>query len=56
MKQALFRGVMIGGALGIMATYVLGWNPPRAFALGVAAGFFAGLTRYLIDRRKRGER
>lgn len=56
MKQALFRGVMIGGALGVMATYVLGWDPPRAFAGGVIAGFFAGLTKYCLDKRRDGER
>ena len=51
MKQAIFRGIMIGGALGVMATYLLHWSPPRAFAAGILAGFFAGLTRYYIDKK-----
>ena len=55
MKQAIFRGVMIGGALGVMATYVLNWDPPRAFGAGVLAGFFAGLTKYQIDKRRNKE-
>lgn len=53
MKDALFRGVMIGGALGIMATFFLHWDPPRAFAFGVVAGFFAGLTKYHLENRKK---
>lgn len=52
MKQAIFRGIMIGGALGIMATYILHWDPPRAFAGGIVAGFLAGVTRYFIDQKR----
>ncbi|BBD09003.1 hypothetical protein [Desulfovibrio ferrophilus] len=52
MKDALFRGVMIGGALGVMATYVLNWDPPRAFGIGIVAGLLAGYTKYKIDSRK----
>lgn len=53
MKDALFRGIMIGGSLGILATFILQWDPPRAFAFGVVAGFFAGLTKYTIENRKK---
>lgn len=52
MKDALFRGIMIGGALGVMATYVLNWDPARAFGIGILAGLLAGLTKYAIDSRK----
>ncbi len=51
MKEAVFRGIMIGGALGIMATYILDWSAPRAFALGIISGCFAGVTRYLILKK-----
>ncbi|WP_169734410.1 hypothetical protein [Desulfocurvus vexinensis] len=53
MQEAVFRGVLIGGALGIMATYVLGMEPVRAFFLGVACGILAGATRYAIARRRK---
>ncbi|GAB6175389.1 hypothetical protein JCM16814_02800 [Desulfobaculum senezii] len=52
MKEALFRGVLIGGALGVIATFAFHFDPPRAFFLGVTGGLLAGLTRYLITRRK----
>lgn len=55
LKEALFRGVMIGGALGVMATYVLNWDPPRAFGMGIIAGLLAGYTKYKIQGRKGGD-
>ncbi len=53
MKEYIFRAVMIGGALGIMATYMLGMEPPRAFFLGVVAGAAAGVTHYFLDKKKK---
>ena len=52
MQQAIFRGILIGGALGVIATFALGMSPPRAFFLGVVAGVFAGVTRYKIEQRR----
>jgi len=47
---------MIGGALGVLATYILNWDPPRAFGIGIFAGLLAGYTKYKIDgRKKKGE-
>ncbi len=54
MQEAVFRGILIGGALGIIATYLLHMDPPRAFFLGVVGGVFAGFTRYkLLQYRKK---
>lgn len=53
MKEALFRGVLIGGAFGIIATYVLHMDPPRAFFLGVVGGLLAGVTKYKIDQKRK---
>jgi len=55
LKEALFRGLMIGGALGVLATYLFDWNPPRAFGLGIVAGLAAGYTKYKITGRKNGD-
>lgn len=43
---------MIGGALGVIATFVFHMDPPRAFFLGMFAGVLAGATKYKIDQRK----
>ncbi|NJB69035.1 hypothetical protein GGQ74_002729 [Desulfobaculum xiamenense] len=52
MKEAIFRGILIGGALGVIATFVLHMDPPRAFFLGAGGGLLAGLTRYLVTRKR----
>lgn len=53
MKKFLVRGILIGGSLGvILALAGLAESMPRAFALGVVGGAFAGLTLGLRQRRK----
>lgn len=53
MKEAVFRGILIGGAFGVIATFVLNWNPPQAFFLGILGGALAGVTRYKISQRRK---
>jgi len=51
-RQAILRGLIIGGSLGMIAGW-FGIDPARAFFLGTACGLLAGLTRLLADRRKK---
>ncbi|UZP69215.1 hypothetical protein N1030_12610 [Desulfovibrio mangrovi] len=45
MPNFLVRGILIGGAMGAFANLAgLMDNLPRAVALGMVAGFFAGIT------------
>lgn len=53
MRDAIFRGILTGGALGVIATFAFNMDPPRAFFIGVFAGILAGATKYKIDQRKR---
>ncbi|GFM38479.1 hypothetical protein [Desulfovibrio psychrotolerans] len=45
MPNYLVRGILIGGAMGTFA-HLAGFmdNLPRALALGMVAGFLAGIT------------
>lgn len=45
MINYIVRGIFIGGAMGVFGS-LLGFtdNMPRAIALGMVGGFFAGLT------------
>jgi hypothetical protein len=45
MSNFLVRGILIGGALGAFGGMLgLSDNLPRAVAIGMVGGFFAGLT------------
>jgi len=50
-REAILRGLIIGGSLGMMAGW-FGMDPARAFFLGTACGLLAGVTKSLTDRRK----
>lgn len=52
MKEAMIRGIFIGGAIGVIATFAFHFNPPRAFFLGVTGGLLAGLTRYFVMKNR----
>ncbi len=51
-RQILLRGVIIGGALGMIARW-FGYEPTKAFFLAVICGLLAAGTRILILRRKK---
>lgn len=56
MPNFLVRGILIGGAIGAFANIAgLLDNLPRAIALGMVAGFFAGITLARKHKRKNGE-
>lgn len=49
-RQILLRGVLVGGALGMMARW-FGYEPAKAFFLAVICGLLAAGTRILLLRR-----
>ncbi|MBF0481143.1 MAG: hypothetical protein HQK81_10195 [Desulfovibrionaceae bacterium] len=50
MLEALARGVMIGGSVGVLGGLFF-WDFHRALALGLISGFFAALTRLRLKKR-----
>lgn len=55
MQDAIVRGILIGGSLGIVGTWFMDMDPIRAVGLGLIAGFLAGITRYLARRKRNGD-
>jgi F0F1-type ATP synthase assembly protein I len=54
MQEALVRGILIGGAVGVIGTWFLDIDPIRAVGWGLIAGFLAGATAWRVRRRKGG--
>jgi hypothetical protein len=52
-KEALKRGLLIGGAVGVLGGLFF-MDIRRGLILGLVGGFFAVLTRRAIDKRKGG--
>lgn len=52
-KAALKRGLLIGGAVGVLGGLFF-MDIRRGLILGLVGGFFAVLTRRAIDKRKNG--
>ncbi len=50
MERFIVRGILIGGAIGLMASW-FGFPGLFALGLGMIAGFLAGVTRYLLEKR-----
>lgn len=55
MEDAIVRGILIGGSLGLIGTWFLDMDPIRAVGLGLIAGFLAGFTRYRMRRKRNGD-
>lgn len=53
MKEALFRGLLIGASLAFMLSIFMETDPARAFFAGGIAGLLAGLTKYFIERARK---
>ncbi|KUJ96858.1 MAG: hypothetical protein PWR24_65 [Desulfonauticus sp.] len=51
-SEVLFRAVIVGGSIGLIASW-FGFDPARALALGILSGFFAGLTKVIADKKKK---
>jgi hypothetical protein len=56
MQDAIVRGILTGGALGLIGTWFLDMDPMRAVGLGLIAGFLAGYTSYRMRRKRNGDR
>ena len=50
-KEALKRGLLIGGAVGVLGGLFF-MDIRRGLVLGLVGGFFAVLTRRAIDKRR----
>jgi len=50
-SHAVLRGVLVGGAIGMIASW-FGYEPVKAFFLGIISGIFAALTRIMADRMR----
>jgi hypothetical protein len=50
-KEALKRGLLIGGAVGVLGGLFF-MDIRRGLVLGLIGGFFAVLTRRALDKRK----
>jgi uncharacterized membrane protein YeaQ/YmgE (transglycosylase-associated protein family) len=48
----LLRGVIIGGCIGLMATW-FGLDPVRAFFLGMICGLLAAYTANRLQQRRK---
>ena len=51
MERYIVRGILIGGAIGLMASW-FGYPALFAMGLGMVGGFLAGVTRYVLERRR----
>ncbi|HCF05060.1 MAG: hypothetical protein JG774_524 [Desulfomicrobiaceae bacterium] len=51
-RQILLRGVLVGGALGMIARW-FGYEPAKAFFLAVICGLLAAGTRIALLRRRK---
>lgn len=51
-SHAVLRGVLVGGAIGMIASW-FGYEPVKAFFMGISCGIFAAVTRIFADRLRR---
>lgn len=52
MNIPIFRGVIMGGTVGLTASLVFGIDPLRSLVLGVLCGLLAVATRVFMSRDK----
>ncbi|NLW81756.1 MAG: hypothetical protein GXY42_08825 [Desulfovibrionales bacterium] len=48
-SHAVLRGVIIGGSIGMIASW-FGYEPVKAFFMGIVCGIFAAATKIMADR------
>ncbi|WP_291320367.1 hypothetical protein [Desulfonatronospira sp.] len=56
MNIPIFRGVILGGTVGLTASLLFGIDPLRALILGVLCGLLGVATRVAIENRKEKDR
>ena len=52
MKIPIFRGVIMGGTVGLTASLLFGIDPIRSLILGVLCGLLAVATKVAMNNRK----
>jgi hypothetical protein len=52
MKIPIFRGVIMGGTVGLTASLLFGIDPVRSLILGVLCGLLAVATKVAMNNRK----
>ncbi len=55
MNIPIFRGVILGGTVGLTASLLLGIEPLRALILGVLCGLLGVTTRAALEKRKQDQ-
>lgn len=48
-SHAVLRGVIVGGSIDMIASW-FGYEPVKAFFMGIVCGIFAAFTRIMADR------
>jgi H+/Cl- antiporter ClcA len=55
MQDIIVRSLIIGASVGLLLGLLNIVPPGRAIALGMIAGFLAGLTRYKVQKGRKRE-
>ena len=55
MKIPIFRGVIMGGTVGLTASLLIGTHPLRSLILGVLCGLLAVATKAALENKKQQE-
>lgn len=50
--HAILRGILVGGSIGMIASW-FGYEPVKAFFLGIICGVLAAGTRIMADRLRK---
>lgn len=51
-SHAILRGILIGGSIGMIASW-FGYEPAKAFFMGIFCGIFAAATKVFADRLRK---
>ncbi|NLY41808.1 MAG: hypothetical protein GX055_09335 [Desulfovibrionales bacterium] len=47
--HVVLRGILIGGSIGMMASW-FGYAPAKAFFFGIFSGIFAAVTKIMAEK------
>jgi uncharacterized membrane protein YeaQ/YmgE (transglycosylase-associated protein family) len=48
-SHAVLRGIIVGGSIGMIASW-FGYEPVKAFFMGIVCGIFAAFARIMADK------
>jgi len=55
MNIPVFRGVIMGGTVGLTASLLFGIDPLKSLVLGVLCGLLGVTTKVVMDKKKNQE-